>query len=347
VVCKNASSKIHYWLKEAMKELGDDLMEKQTQYKTTRAKVAHIQHCLKIIHDKKRELQNTVTGKDSKVYQLLLHKYTHEAEKPCAKVKELIPRHLTILKETCREDCRRAMSQIKGPYSTCRLNDGINRFVKEILSPAVQDVVKDGCIEQTRQVCKAYVSTYVPDQFRVMKDAACDLPTHKKNKTWKPQGATLDSVIGEIKDSLILERFLKEHRLEAPEVIEWNWWDKFKAAIRVFLNVPDHGDPDTVKEALLSSGPDMDKIPVSPEDIERMFDALTDFLLKRSDQYFFGDDGIQKVVVEGFHAEYSRWVKEGLSSFENAFGEMIRMEQDNVKKARKVLVFYGTKKTSE
>ena len=40
-------------------------------------------------------------------------------------------------------------------------------------------------------------------------------------------------------------------------------------------------------------------------------------------------------------------MKEGLSSFENAFGEMIRMEQDNVKKARKVLVFYGTKKTSE
>lgn len=68
------------------------------------------------------------------------------------------------------------------------ISPGINRFVKEILSPAVQDVVKDGCIEQTRQVCKAYVSTYVPDQFRVMKDAACDLPTHKKNKTWKPQG---------------------------------------------------------------------------------------------------------------------------------------------------------------
>ena len=66
---------------------------------------------------------------------------------------------------------------------------GINKFVKDILSPAVQDVVKDGCIEQTRQVCKAYVSTYVPDQFRVMKDAACDLPTRKKgNKTWKPPG---------------------------------------------------------------------------------------------------------------------------------------------------------------
>ena len=36
----------------------------------------------------------------------------------------------------------------------------------------------------------------------------------------------------------------------------------------------------------------------STEDIERMFDALTHFLLERTDQYFYGDDGIQKVVVE-------------------------------------------------
>ena len=46
----------------------------------TRAKVAHVQECLRVIDAKKKELQDTVTGKDSKVYQTLLQKYTHEAE---------------------------------------------------------------------------------------------------------------------------------------------------------------------------------------------------------------------------------------------------------------------------
>ena len=34
VVCKNAASKVHYWLKEGMKELGDDLLEKDAEYKS-------------------------------------------------------------------------------------------------------------------------------------------------------------------------------------------------------------------------------------------------------------------------------------------------------------------------